>query len=158
LKGSLKILSWWPMRFRRLCIVRRPRLKHGAELVRRLLLHVRCHVLVQVGGDGRRAVTEALAHDLYRDAGFQQQGGGRVAGVVRPDHRQADLLHEPAEPLGHVVRMKVRAVGLGEHEVAVVVGPADELLLLVLARPVCSQHVTRRGVEGDDPSRLRGLR
>lgn len=58
--------------------------EHGAELVGRFLLHVRRDVLVQVGGDRGGAVAEALTHDLDRDAGFEQERGGGVAGVVRP--------------------------------------------------------------------------
>lgn len=106
-------------------------------------LHAGQDPAVDVEREARGGVAEALADDLDRHAGFQQQGRMGVADVVQADPRQPaagdDALERRAQQLG----MGERAVSSGEDEVVVVVAGAEqEPSSACLRRHACRARTT----------------
>ena len=62
----------------------------AAKVRRGFLLHAGQDVLVGRHREPGCRVSEAFAHDLDRDAGFEEQGGVGVAEVVEPDAGSAE--------------------------------------------------------------------
>ena len=68
-------------------------------------LHAWKHVAVEVERDSDLAVPEALACDLWMDAGGEQMRGMRVSEIVETNPFQASLDHKPGKGLREAVRL-----------------------------------------------------
>lgn len=132
---------------------RRPRPGHpavppcaGRAPRARLRLHLELweNAGVGVGGELERGVPEKDLNGLHVDAGRQGQRRSAVAQVVKPDRRQAQLLDQPVEDLGEVLRVVRAAVLPGEDATGVDVRPVLLQLLAVLLLPLRAFGLAQR--------------
>jgi hypothetical protein len=100
-------------------------------------LHAGQHVLVHAHREGDVGVPEALAHDLGRHAGLEEDRGVGVPQVVGTDPWAVGCLDQAVEVLAVRVRVDGRAVWLGEDERGILrPEPERNALLKVLGPPL----------------------
>src|SRR4051812_21647723 len=96
------------------------------ERARRFGLHARQHMLIRRHREPRRRVSEALADDLDRYAGLEEQRGVGVAEVVKPEARGRRVRDQPGEDLREPVRVH-RAARRAAEDMVVVADGSTEL-------------------------------
>ena len=106
-------------------------------------------MLVDGHREGRAAVAEALADDLHRDAGLQQDRGVGVTQVVKADPREGRLGEVAVEGLAEEVGMGRTAVERSEDDAGVIGSVAESEPLLELCLPPGPHHGDGSGIEVD---------
>lgn len=94
--------------------------KRPVERIGSFAPKIRCNVLVDVGGDGDRAVAERLAHHLEGHAGCQEQASGRMAKVVETDRLEPESSGHLAEAGRDALGVQRLSDDVGEDEVVTV--------------------------------------
>src|SRR5665213_4184034 len=116
------------------------------------------HVAVDVERDSGSRVPESLADDLRMDTGLQCQRCPRMAKVVQTNGLDSGATCRRRERTREPVRMQRLADLAAEHEVVVLPELAGGQSFLELSTPMRTQHGDRLGIQGEGPTRPRGLR
>src|ERR1039457_6265693 len=106
---------------------------------------------VGVGGDGDGGQAEGVLDDFHVVPGGEQEGGGAVAQVVKPDGGQAGEVGDLLEHVGDGGGVQRGAVGVGELEPGLGPGVPGVFLFFLLPLPVGADAGDGVGVEGDLP-------
>ena len=112
-------------------------------------MEAEAYVGVDAGGDADVGVAEEFLDDDEVDALFQEQGGGRVAEVVKADRPDSGAVEEATEAAGEVAGVERPALRGGEDEPVVRPARSGFLAFLPLLFLVDLEGVDAFGGEGD---------